>query len=245
MADDAKKDFRKEIKSRLKQLSEDEIKEQSRKAQDLILGLKQYRDAQTLSIYLSMPKAEAQTDKIVHEALNNGKRVFVPYIHQPRTGPKIIDMLRLASVSEYENLQRDSWGIPSLPADSVESRENAMGGKGLSAGDNPPETEDGEGRKGEGTLDLVVMPGVAFDQGMNRLGHGRGFYDAYLSRFCADGTRKPYLGRLHSGTFAAFPLTCSLQLACALQSNCCHQGKRSPRRTMIGSLMRLRLAMGR
>jgi 5-formyltetrahydrofolate cyclo-ligase len=194
MAADAKKDFRKEIKTKLKALTEDQISEQSGKAQDLVLGLKQYKDAQTLSVYLSMPKAEAQTNRIVHDALTQGKKVFIPYIHQPRTGPKIIDMLHLTSVSEFESLARDSWGIPSLPADSVESRENAMGGKGLSSGENPPETEDGEGRKGDGTLDLIVMPGVAFDQGMNRLGHGRGFYDAYLSRFCADGTRKPYLG---------------------------------------------------
>ena len=198
MAADAKKDFRKEIKSKLSQLSSDEITEQSLKAQNLVLGLKQYQTAQSLSIYLSMPKAEAQTDKIVHDALSQNKKVFIPYIHQPSTGPKIIDLLRLASTSEFENLERDSWGIPSLPSDSIESRENAMGGRGLSSGEMPPETKDGEGRKGEGTLDLVVLPGVAFDQGMNRLGHGRGFYDAYLSRFCADGTRKPYLGTCSS-----------------------------------------------
>ena len=197
MAADAKKDFRKEIKTNLSHLTEDEITSQSQKAQDLILGLKQYKAAQTLSIYLSMPKAETQTDKIVHDALHQGKKVFVPYIHRPPTGPKIIDMLRLSSIAEFEGLERDGWGIPSLPADSVEGRENAIGGTGLSSGENPPETEDGEGRKGEGTLDLVVLPGVAFDQGMNRLGHGRGFYDAYLSRFCADGTRKPFLGESH------------------------------------------------
>ena len=194
MAADAKKDFRKEIKAKLSQLTGDEITAQSAKAQDLVLNLKQYKEAQTLSIYLSMPKSESQTTKLVHDALHQGKKVFVPYIHQPRTGPKIIDMLRLASVAEFDGLERDGWGIPSLAADSVEGRENAMGGRGLSSGENPPETEDGEGRKGEGTLDLVVLPGVAFDQGMNRLGHGRGFYDAYLSRFCSDGTRKPYLG---------------------------------------------------
>lgn len=217
MASDAKKDFRKEIKNKLKQLSEDEITEQSRKAQHLILNLKQYKEAQTLSVYLAMPKAEAQTSQIVSDALHAGKQVFIPYIHQPRTGPKIIDMLRLASVAEFEGLERDSWGIPSLPADSVEARENAMGGKGLSSGEHPPETEDGEGRKDEGTLDLVVMPGVAFDQGMNRLGHGRGFYDAYLSRFCADGTRKPYLGKSNSICVVGVPLTerlCSRVVSC-------------------------------
>ena len=198
MAADAKKDFRKEIKAKLSQLNEDEITAQSAKAQDLVLNLKQYKEAQTLSIYLSMPKSETQTSQIVHDALTQGKKVFVPYIHQPRTGPKIIDMLRLASVAEFDGLERDGWGIPSLAADSVDGRENAMGGRGLSSGENPPETEDGEGRKGKGTLDLVVLPGVAFDQGMNRLGHGRGFYDAYLSRFCSDGTRKPFLGEFLS-----------------------------------------------
>ena len=195
MATDAKQDFRKNVKARLSALSEEEVAEQARKAQDLILQLRQYKEANRLSIYLSMPKGEAQTDRIVHDALEQGKTVFVPYIHRPPTGPKIIDMLRLNSFQEFEGLKRDGWGIPSLSSDSVDGRENAMGGKGLSTGENPPETEDGEGRKDGSTLDMIVMPGVAFDQGMNRLGHGAGFYDAYLSRFCADGTRKPYLGR--------------------------------------------------
>ena len=195
MTTDAKKDFRKDVKTKLSALSEENIAEQSRKAQDSILNLHKYKEAMRISVYLSMPKAEAQTDRIVHDALGQGKTVFVPYIHRPPVGKKIIDMLRLHSFAEFEDLERDGWGIPSLPADSVEGRENAMGGNGLSAGENPPEPEDGEGRKDSGTLDLIVMPGVAFDQGMNRLGHGAGFYDAYLSRFCADGTRKPFLGK--------------------------------------------------
>ena len=195
MALDAKKDYRKDIKTKLSALSEEDVAEQSSKAQDLLLSLRQYEDAKRLSVYLSMPKGEARTDKIVHDAFNQGKEVFVPYIHRPPTGPKIIDMLRLHSIEEFDGLRGDGWGIPSLPADSVDGRENAMGGTGLSTGENPPETDDGEGRKDAGTLDLIVMPGVAFDQGMNRLGHGAGFYDAYLSRFCADGTRKPFLGK--------------------------------------------------
>lgn len=195
MATDAKKDFRKDVKAKLSTLSEAEVAEQSRKAQDLVLQLRQYKEARRISVYLSMPKGEAQTDTIVHDALEQGKTVFVPYIHRPPVGNKIIDMLRLNSFQEFEALGRDGWGIPSLSSDSVDGRENAMGSTGLSTGENPPETEDGEGRKDVGTLDMIVMPGVAFDQGMNRLGHGAGFYDAYLSRFCADGTRKPFLGK--------------------------------------------------
>lgn len=192
---DIKSDFRKTIKSRLSQLTDEDIAAQSQRAQESILSLPQYKNAQRLSVYLSMPKREAQTSRIVHDALSNGKKVFIPYIHHPPGAKrKVIDMLRISSIDDYENLKPDSWGIPTLPTESVAERENAMGGLGSGNGEMLEPTEDGEGRKGEeGRLDLVVMPGVAFDEGMNRLGHGGGFYDAFLSRFCSDGTRKPYL----------------------------------------------------
>jgi 5-formyltetrahydrofolate cyclo-ligase len=194
---DIKANFRKTIKAKLSELTEDEIRLQSQRAQDLILNLPQYRNANRLSIYLAMPKRELQTSTLVEDALSKNKKVFVPYIHQPPGAKRrVIDMLQLASTDDYKSLKPDGWGIPTLSKDSVNQRENAMGDLGPGSGEMLEPTEDGEGRKGEdGTLDLIVVPGVGFDEGMNRLGHGGGFYDAYLSRFCSDGTRKPFLGR--------------------------------------------------
>jgi 5-formyltetrahydrofolate cyclo-ligase len=198
-AQTAKKALRKEIKTRLSSLDEATIASQSKEAQNVLLNLSEYKKAKSLSIYLSMPASEAQTDLLVKGALSSGKKVFVPFLYSPSQEPpdggkkrKVMDMLRLNSLQEYENLARDAWGIPSLSAESVKDRENAMGGKGLTlVGDGTTGSEDDLGG-----LDLVVVPAVAFDAQMNRLGHGAGFYDAFLERLCDQGKRpKPYLGK--------------------------------------------------
>jgi 5-formyltetrahydrofolate cyclo-ligase len=74
-----------------------------------------------------------------------------------------MDMLALSSLDDYRSLQPDSWGIPTIPNETIASRGNAL-------------TE-------EGTLDLIVMPGVAFDETFKRLGHGKGYYDYFLTRY--------------------------------------------------------------
>lgn len=195
-AQNAKKALRKDIKAKLSSLSDDDISKQSEIAQNLVLNLPQYQEAKSLSIYLSMPASEAQTSSLVRCALGSGKKVFVPFLYAPAAANgegkkrKRMDMLQLNSAREYEGLEKDAWGIPSLSAKGVEQKENAMGGVGLTLA----ASQSAEGKDGGG-LDVVIVPGVAFDGEGKRLGHGAGFYDSFLTRFCDGGRRsKPYLG---------------------------------------------------
>lgn len=177
----AKTALRREIKKVLAAVSKEGMLAQSQKAQSLVLSLPQWRAAKSVSIYLAMPVGEAQTGLLVAAALESGKRVFVPYIQARGTEGKVMRMLRLASLQEYDRLESDGWGIPTLPTEGLEGRENADGGLGL-------ESEGSEGS--EQLLDLIVVPGVAFDEQKGRLGHGAGFYDTFLARV----TRVPFLG---------------------------------------------------
>lgn len=142
-----------------------------------ITNFKPYQQAKRICIYLSMPTGEIQTDPIVRHALQSGKKVFVPYLHKPSSPPpdtprSVMDMVDLHSLSDYDGLKRDNWGIPTIGSDSVDQREHILGNS----------------RKESEGLDLILMPGVAFDIDPNtgfvrRLGHGKGFYDYFLHRY--------------------------------------------------------------
>lgn len=131
-----------------------------------------------------MPTGEVSTHAIAVHAIDQGKKVFVPYIHklQSLSNGKTVaemEMLALHSKEDLESLKRDGWGIPTLEEDSVPARENALGGLGVAQG-GPIAMDDPSQRL---ALDLILMPGMAFDSHNRRLGHGRGFYDRYLQRY--------------------------------------------------------------
>lgn len=192
------------------------------------MALPAYKDAKRLSIYLSMPNGELSTREIVRDALESGKDVFVPYIRT--TSPKnmdegwpksVIDMLQLHGLRDYEGLKPDKWGIPSLDPESSEVRTNCLGGTG--AGDGTQTIAELWDRD----LDLVVVPGMAFDEELGRLGHGRGYYDVFFARLSGRvrqkrSRRMPLLGQLRDHIrYEYVRLTHSIQSASRCQSSSC------------------------
>ncbi|KAL4914091.1 hypothetical protein BDW62DRAFT_220291 [Aspergillus aurantiobrunneus] len=178
----AKKDLRKRMRDVLQRIPADSIVNQSRTVAARLFALPEYRRAQRIGIYLSMPSGELSTTTIVEDALKNHKEVFVPYIHTIETTAtqqkaSVMDMLALDSMEEFMSLERDKWGIPSLTKTQALSKTNCFGGTGLSS------TVDRETTAGLSGLDLIVMPGMAFDTSFRRLGHGKGYYDSFLTRY--------------------------------------------------------------
>ncbi|KAF2705543.1 nagb/rpia/CoA transferase-like protein [Pleomassaria siparia CBS 279.74] len=186
-----KENLRKRIRKILSHLPEAAAALQTANATRTLLSMPEYKAANRISLYLSMPSGEISTAGIVHDALEQGKSVFIPYTYKlaaPREGqPKsIMDMLELKSTEDFQSLRPDNWGIPTPSVESISSRANAFGGTGITQG-QAPEVSSEHG------LDLIVMPGMAFDSTFGRLGHGKGFYDYFLDR-CSMSSRMPFFG---------------------------------------------------
>ncbi|KAG0637347.1 hypothetical protein HOY80DRAFT_1051918 [Tuber brumale] len=183
----AKRNLRTAVKKTLSTISTESLAVQSQICTETLLSLPEFQSSRRVSVFLSMPAKEIDTSRIVENGLENGKQLYVPYIHrqppsQPTSPdpvstspPSLMDMLSLHSLADYQSFKPDNWGIPTIPNDSIAARHNCL------------ENE-------ESGLDLIVMPGVVFDEGFRRLGHGKGYYDYFLARykrvFDGDGVKR-------------------------------------------------------
>ncbi|KXJ92414.1 5-formyltetrahydrofolate cyclo-ligase [Microdochium bolleyi] len=196
----AKTQLRSLMKQRLKGISNESISQQSQNVFNSLRSFRPYMDAKRVAVYLAMPGGEIQTDLIVRHALQSGKQVFVPYLHKSGLaageGPsRLMDMVSLAGIEDYESLEPDKWGIPSVDAATVGRRQRSIGELEGSPAEDAP-------------LDLILLPGVAFDTdpdtgAVRRLGHGKGFYDYFLHRYALKAAAAREDKKVSSGDRAA------------------------------------------
>lgn len=196
----AKKELRKSMRQTLSRVSKEAINDQcmvhghivttrpsdrmlrcyiASKVHKTLLSMPEWKAAQNIAIYLSMSSGEISTAALVHRALEQQKTVYVPYTypspipHAEEAPSAIMDMLSLHSMQDFQSLEVDKWGIPTPSHASIMERKNIMGLSKPVAGAQTSE---------EG-LDMMLMPGMAFDTSMGRLGHGKGFYDFFLTSY--------------------------------------------------------------
>ncbi|KAI8220888.1 putative 5-formyltetrahydrofolate cyclo-ligase [Colletotrichum sp. SAR 10_99] len=159
----AKKQLRSVMRDRLAGVAHESINIQSRTVCETLKTFKPYVEAQRVSVFLSMSSGEIQTDDIVRHALSSGKQVYVPYLHKSpfsseETPPRVMDMVRLRDLQDYESLQPDKWGIPSIDPATIDQRQRVLGV----------------------AFDIDPQSGS-----LRRLGHGKGFYDLFIRRYAA------------------------------------------------------------
>ena len=114
------------------------------------MDLPEYEKAGTIMFYVDV-RDEVRTRQALPEALASGKRIVVPYCLDGE-----LELFWLENMDELE------LGMYRILEPKVELRDVAA--KRLTPTD----------------LDLVMVPGVAFDRNGGRTGHGKGYYDKLL-----------------------------------------------------------------
>lgn len=115
-----------------------------------LVSLPSYQAAKTVMFYVDV-RSEVRTRHYLPIALRHGKRIVVPYC--------VDRELELFLLTDMDQLALGSFRI-------LEPRAELRG--------LPHTTIDVK------ELDLVIVPGVAFDRRGGRLGHGFGYYDKLL-----------------------------------------------------------------
>ncbi|KAJ1989587.1 hypothetical protein H4R33_002007 [Dimargaris cristalligena] len=161
----AKKQLRQELRKKLATIGPSAIEAQSVVVTRQVLALPQYSQARRVCVYLHMSK-EVTTNGIVEAIFRDDKQCFVP-----RCTPSTMDMVRIRNMEDFLRLPKNNWGIPEPPLSENRTDVFDLGGP-----------------------DLIIMPGLAFDQKKTRLGHGKGYYDKYLKKcreFAAQRNQPP------------------------------------------------------
>ena len=124
----------------------------------------EYKNAKVIYLYASY-RNEADTMELINKALADGKQVALPCSYLSQGIPKM-DFYFISSLADLVP------GYKSIL--EPDRRKNII--------------------KTEELPDIIVCPGVAFDNNMNRVGYGKGFYDYYLSsHHYSDDAVKPIL----------------------------------------------------
>lgn len=120
------------------------------------MALPEYQRAQTVLWYISC-RSEVITHQALERELDSPRRIVVPYCTRDSDGAPVLGLWQLTAMDE---LAPGTWNILEPP---------------------PERWAEPERQVMPDDLDLILVPGVAFSPGCDRLGNGAGYYDRLLS----------------------------------------------------------------
>ncbi len=140
--------LRQELQKFLVSVPADERKEKSRRACRNLVATREFQNASSIMIYLSLPH-ELDTSEAILSAWQSGKTVAVPKVswQQRHMIPVKINSLETGLSTAASGLRNPITGVP-VPFEEI---------------------------------DLVVAPGLGFDNKGNRLGRGGSYYDRFFA----------------------------------------------------------------
>ncbi len=151
-----KAEIRRYMKELRSNISDDERKTYDDAILQHFLCTKEYQHCKRLFCYISFG-SELNTTAIIHQALQEDKQVYVPRVEADRR----MEFYRLEDIN---NLQPSNFGV--LEPLSEETKRYQV-------------TLHNEASH----INLMLLPGLAFDTTGNRIGYGAGYYDRYLTRY--------------------------------------------------------------
>jgi 5-formyltetrahydrofolate cyclo-ligase len=113
-------------------------------------SLPEYAAAKTVMFYVDV-RTEVRTREYLPTALSHYKRIVVPYCVDGELELFLLESMDELAVGMYKILEPKAE-LRNLPAKRIDVKE----------------------------LDLIMVPGVAFDRSGARMGHGFGYYDKLL-----------------------------------------------------------------
>lgn len=152
-----KKEIREAILHEKMKFSETAVKEKSLAIFNTLRETDFYKNADNIMAYIPLENEnEVPTELIIDDFFDRGKRVFIPLTVHKTKG---------LIVSELKDIERDlevgNFGVLEPKKEAIRPVEPAV-------------------------LDIVIVPGVAFDRRGYRIGHGAGYYDRFLPKLSGD-----------------------------------------------------------
>lgn len=148
-----KGELRKEIKLKRENLDKNIKLRADEKIRKSLFESKIYKNSKVVFIYVNMD-SEINTIDIIKELLTSDKTIAVPKVIPVSLKERQMKALKINSLLQLN--ESGAFGIlePSVECEDI--------------------SED---------VDLIIIPGLAFDINGNRLGYGGGFYDRFLRKY--------------------------------------------------------------
>ncbi len=148
-----KASIRRDILSQRDSMSEEIRKDKDREIKERLLALSEFKASHKILLYASF-RSEVDTFDLLKYCIAHGKVTVLPRVNQQN------NELELYEIKDTEELVKGYFGIPEP---------------------NVSEANISDRKMNVEHVDLIIVPGVAFDENCHRLGYGKGFYDKLLS----------------------------------------------------------------